>query len=1036
MSVILSFFARGQEVGFPIIHNYLQKDYNNSSQIFGLTRDNRGIMYFGVGGGVMEYDGVSWRNISNTKDAYSYALSNDKKGRIYVGANAEFGYLEPDLKGNLIYKSLIPLISDTAFNIGAVWSVKLTSKFVYFRTYNAVLQYDPSLEKLRIFKADPFKSFSLDFVFHDTYYTRQYGIGLMKIENNGLIQIPNSTFFREINSLAVLPYDESKILVATRTDGINLFHLNEDNASSKFPLVSSDFIANNNIYCASQTPNGNFVLGSLKKGALLIDKQGKTLQSYQESNLLQDNEILSISSDTNQNLWLGLNNGISKTGYCQDLSYWDKYAGLKGVVENVIRYKNTIYIATSIKVYYIDKNNQVQEVQNIPVGQSWSFLVTKNTNTLLVAVFDGIYEIKENKAVKIYLGTHVSYLYQSTKNSDRIFGIDRNMLVSFTFVKGKWLFERTYSEIDHQIAGFTEDEKGDIWIGTSKNGVLRISLNDKEIRTPVKVFRYSDTPGTNLPFKFRNKIIFSSAKGLYVYNSKTDHLEPFRDLGDQFCTDEQKVSSLIEMPDGRIWIAPSDNKKGDIGFLKPNLKGAYDWIYAPFRRIPEMEIETFYVEPSGIAWIGGNQGLYRYDQSKDTKNYSQHFNCLIRKITTNDDSTLYGGYIPGGSAMIKLKDLKFKYNNLKFEFAAPFFDREENTLYSYQLVGYDKDWSKWSRETNKAYSKIHEGTYTFRVKARNIYNVESSIDSCTITILPPWYRTIGAYLAYLAVFILFIWLITGLNSRRLKTANIRLEKLVEERTLKISRQKEEILEKVNELQLANAEKDKFFSIIAHDLRGPFGSFLALTQIIDEELGNLSKQELQSCTQSMRESASNLHSLLENLLQWARMQQGLIHFNPISIPLHLKIEESISMVLDPSKNKGIKLTNNVPEGMYAFADLNSFQSVIRNLVSNALKFTPQSGTVIISAKACDNKYIEISIADTGIGMSESMLENLFRLDIQTNRPGTEGEPSSGLGLLLCKEFIEKNGGEIRIESKEKIGSTFYFTIPSHPGPVSS
>ena len=242
---------------------------------------------------------------------------------------------------------------------------------------------------------------------------------------------------------------------------------------------------------------------------------------------------------------------------------------------------------------------------------------------------------------------------------------------------------------------------------------------------------------------------------------------------------------------------------------------------------------------------------------------------------------------------------------------------------------------------------------------------------------------------------------------------------------------EEIKFNNQELQKINAEKDKFFSIIAHDLRSPFNSFLGLTQIMAEELPGLTMDEIQKIATSMNKSASNLFRLLENLLDWSRMQQGLIPFSPETLQLQPNVDESITMVQEYANNKEIEMTYQIPDGLKVFADTHMLQTVIRNLVSNAVKFTSKGGKVIISAKITSDKSVEISIKDSGIGMSQKMIENLFRLDVQTGRKGTEGEPTTGLGLLLCKEFIEKHGGKIWVESEEGKGSDFKFTLPLNP-----
>jgi PAS domain S-box-containing protein len=231
-----------------------------------------------------------------------------------------------------------------------------------------------------------------------------------------------------------------------------------------------------------------------------------------------------------------------------------------------------------------------------------------------------------------------------------------------------------------------------------------------------------------------------------------------------------------------------------------------------------------------------------------------------------------------------------------------------------------------------------------------------------------------------------------------------------------------------ELQRINAEINKFFSIIAHDLLVPFNGFLGLTQVMAEELPSLTMAEVQGIAVRMSKSATNLYLLLENLLEWSRIQQGAVPFNPEVIQLGLVFGEIIDVIHESAKSKEIEIATDIPAESGVFADPYMLQTVIRNLVSNAIKFTPKGGKVSLLAKVATDHSVEISIQDTGIGMSQTLIENLFRIDVQTNRKGTEGEPSTGLGLLLCKEFVEKHSGKVWVESEEGIGSTFYFTLP--------
>jgi signal transduction histidine kinase len=229
------------------------------------------------------------------------------------------------------------------------------------------------------------------------------------------------------------------------------------------------------------------------------------------------------------------------------------------------------------------------------------------------------------------------------------------------------------------------------------------------------------------------------------------------------------------------------------------------------------------------------------------------------------------------------------------------------------------------------------------------------------------------------------------------------------------------------LQLNNIEKNKLISIVAHDLRSPLGGFIGLTDLMSEGISGMTPDEIQQIAFLMRKSATNIFRLLEDLLEWSRMQQGLTPFVPNSFKLIAKIGDGLVLASEAAKAKDIAIVYAVPEDLRVFADPNMLEFIIRNLVTNAVKFTHKGGVITVSAKAVSNQDVEINITDTGIGMDEKMLRNLFLLHVNTNRKGTMGESTSGLGLILCKDFIEKLGGKLLVESDEGKGSTFRFTL---------
>jgi PAS domain S-box-containing protein len=243
----------------------------------------------------------------------------------------------------------------------------------------------------------------------------------------------------------------------------------------------------------------------------------------------------------------------------------------------------------------------------------------------------------------------------------------------------------------------------------------------------------------------------------------------------------------------------------------------------------------------------------------------------------------------------------------------------------------------------------------------------------------------------------------------------------------LKKSNEEIRLKNEELQRINSEKDKFFSIIAHDLRSPFNVFLGFTEIMQTDLQSMSLEDIKVISKKMNSSANSLYGLLTNLLEWSMMQRGITKFNPKSILIAELVRNIINIYKEQITLKEIDIKIMIPDNLSVIADKYMIETVIRNLLSNALKYTPHVGRIIISAKSYGNNTVEVSIKDNGIGMDNDTVKNLFRIDKGTGRRGIDGEISTGLGLIICKGFIEKHNGKISVESEEGKGSRFYFTL---------
>ena len=231
-----------------------------------------------------------------------------------------------------------------------------------------------------------------------------------------------------------------------------------------------------------------------------------------------------------------------------------------------------------------------------------------------------------------------------------------------------------------------------------------------------------------------------------------------------------------------------------------------------------------------------------------------------------------------------------------------------------------------------------------------------------------------------------------------------------------------------QLQALNASKDKFFSIISHDLRSPFTTLMGFAQILAHNLENYAPEEIRHRVNRIYTSAERLYALLENLLTWSRLQRGAMAYEPEALPLHELADDTLELFVSKAEEKQIRLSSSIRPDMQVYADHNMLSTVIRNLVSNALKFTPEQGEIALSAHPAES-HVEIAVTDTGMGIPSEDLPKLFRSDTQYTTFGTAGEAGTGLGLVLCQELVEHNGGRIWVESQIEHGTIFRFTLPS-------
>jgi len=1014
----------------PFIRNFSPDEYKASGQNWGIVQDQHGIMYFANTIGVLEYDGTNWRHIATQYMVSSLCI--DSTGLIYTGCDGDFGYLAPDSIGRLHYISLKDKIPPEHVDFKEVWQIYTLGGKVIFRTPNKlfVLQND----RIDVLLSD--SGFGSAFVVHNRFYIEKKGEGLYFLENDSLRLLPCGENFYNKSVWAMLPYENEDILIATRDQGIFIYHPNKSPLLWKpegFEAVDK-FLIKNKTYCGTLLYNGHFAIGSRVGGILVFDKQGKIHKHYNKQNGLQSNTSYYLFTDLNGQLWAALEDGISIIMNNLPFSYFTHENGLDGSVYSIQKFNNKLYVGTSNNLYVQNKENKFERIEGT-TGQNF-FLLQAKGKLLLGNHPNGIFDINNNQAlqskamklpsvVAITLRKQPNYIITQVWNEG---------LALIEYKNDQWLFKHFIKGFDKNARYIEEDNIGNFWLNANSQ-LYKLRLNETLdsiiFLQDCKPEQYHLPETSAMPYRLNDgEIIFGSEKGIYRYLTDKNYFEPHPD----FPMFTEGVYNLKQDASGNICF--EEQKEGSEKGVLQLINGKYEMIKTPFLKFTENIIpntSSIYPYSDSLLYFGTNKGLLEY-HPKQIVNYDKPFNTLIREIYVNDN------LIYGGTANVSISNpenlVQFKYeeNNLFFHYSATYYEDSEKNLFSYRLIGSsDTTWSAWTIDHKKEYTNLHEGKYIFEVKSQNIYRKYGNKAAFTFEILPPWQRTLLAYTLYGILAIVFVWLLIRLNSARLKHHNELLKQTVKERTADISKQKEKLQIQAEELKasndklnLLNATKDKFFTIISHDLRSPFNSILGFTNLLVNDYNKIDDTQKKKIISLLNSSSQFAYELLDNLLTWARTQTGRIEINKELLNLKELVETSISPYVLNASEKDINIIINVPAETMISIDKNTSITFIRNLVNNAIKFTPEGGLITIDSH--DNEdHIKLHIIDTGVGMSPEVIDKLFRIDKDVSTSGTNNEKGTGLGLILCKEFIEKNGGDISVISEVGKGSEFIITL---------
>lgn len=1030
----------GQTGGSKYLKNYSRKDYLKSTpQNWWVSQDPRGVIWVGNHGGLLEYDGASWRSVNvPNKNVRSLAIADD--GTVYVGGNHEFGFLEADAHGLLEYVSLSDRLPQDRRDFRTVWKTYAAEAGVYFQAKEMLFRWtDGQIKTWR-----PTKKFHFSYLCNGVFYILEESAGLLRMENGELTPVPGGEMFAGRRIYMMAPYDDKRLLIGARSHGLFLF--DGVTAPRPFPTEADDYLKKNRLYHGIRLSSGDFALATLSGGLVILHADGRLKETLTTTDGLPEDNVKYVFEDSQGNVWLALNAGLSHIELHSPLSIYDNRAGLPGLVLSVTHYDDILYAGTDKGLYKLDSSNRFQPVPGIS-GNCWSLLSTGPS--LLAATSGGLFQVAAGR-IRLLVKRRSYVLAASRRNPNRVWANIDAELVSLIRREDLWAEEHRFSNIQRDIKSIVEDGSGSLWLGARSKGVIKVGFDEGRPPAQPEVTEYAD--GQGLPAGEINVFIAaghvmaaSIDKGIFRLDADGKRFVPDSTLGDEFSGGPKGngVFRIVEDDDGNIWF----HSRSRNYHAEPRPGNTYHVIKKPFLRVPVNQVNTIYPDPAGaVVWFAGHDGLIRFDTTVK-KDYDQPFSTLVRWVKSGEH-LLFGGIGHDGAAGEPLpRVLEYKSRNLRFWYTATFFEETGRTKYRYFLEGFDEGWSDLTSNAVKEYTNLDSGSYVFRVRARNIYGNTGKEALYRFRILPPWYITWWMILFYLLVLFLLVFLVVRWRSGKLEREKQRLERVVEERTTEINhknrqleKQTLQLKEQSGKLQDMAKVKARFFANISHEFRTPLTLILGPLEQMSSGAADPRQKERYGL---MTRNAQRLLTLINQLLDLSRFDSGKMKLQAArhDVTAFVKgITASFQLLAEQKKVRLLFDAGETPVLLYF--DPGKLEEVLDNLLSNAFKFTPAGGSITVAVApvhrggeegdGAGSGFVDISVRDTGPGISGEQLAHIFDRFYQAE--GLTGDAQehhhkgTGIGLALAKELVALHHGAIDVHSREGKGTEFIVRLP--------
>lgn len=735
-----AFFGQVKKIGLPHIKNYSRIEYKGGTQNWNIDQDKSGNLYFANNGGILQFDGSTWNKYKakNLDDIKS--LKVDPSGKIYVGCYNEFGYFKANSKGKLVYFSISKFLDKKKRNkIDFIWKIHLYKDEVIFQSFDGIYIYKNN--KIKIITTP--KRFQFSFKINSRLYLQDIYSGLLEYKNGKLSMLKGTSILNNSEIWGMAELSKNKLLIATLDKG--LFTL-ENNQVKHWNTEANTFISRSGSLGCILYKKKYVVINSVLEGIIICDLKGNIIQHINRSKGLQNNTVLSSFIDNNNNLWLGLDNGITYVNENSSLTYFG-YSYNLGTVYSSVVHKDNLYVATNQGVFIHPWGSDFKEgsfkLVEGTTAQAWNVQVIENT--LICGSNRGALLFENGKMIQ-NLDPKGYFGFKSIPNKPHFFiGAGYNGFSIFEKTKNGIIYKNKIQSIS-KSSNIFEIDKDFLWFKKDEL-IYQIELSD-DLKTAKSIKLYNhfskQSSGIGSIQKISNKIYFQSNNIFYTYSKLKNNFIEDKIITNIFKS-APKVNEVKEDSSGNLWYFYNES----VGVLMKTGTNKYKSTNTGLSNLTGNLVSNFtsiYTIDSNNTFIGLTDGLAHYDSTIENNNKPKP-KAYIRTFTFPGDTI----YLGNGTSKIDEYKIPFSSNQVKFTFSSPSYENLENLEFSHQLEGFDENWSALSNSTIKEYTNLKEGNYKMKVKTRNSSGIESDVTSISFRVYPPWFRHSLAYLFYLLI---------------------------------------------------------------------------------------------------------------------------------------------------------------------------------------------------------------------------------------------------------------------------------------------